>query len=154
MPFARPVLAPRARTSAGHRDKYVTIEYLALAAPGSTRFPIETWLSLGNEWMRREDQTANERSAANQEVASMQTIWEMAYRADMDPDLLNVPASRRLHYEGRVFDIIAATTIGSKRGIELLTQARSDRVDEAPLGLDGGVPTDVFAGPGFDGGGV
>lgn len=133
MSFARPVLAPRARVSAGQRDKHVTIEYLAGSAPGATRFPVETWDTLANEWMRREDQTANERGAANQEVASIQTLWEMAYRADMDPDLLNVPASRRLHYQGRIFDIIAASTIGSNRGIELLTLARTDRVEETPV---------------------
>lgn len=133
MALARPVLALRARLSSGQRDKYVTIEYLSSSAPGSTRFPVETWEPLANEWMRREDQTANERTAANQEVASVQTVWEMAYRADMDPDLVNVPGARRLHFRGRIFDIIAASTIGPRRGIELLTLARTDRVDEAPV---------------------
>lgn len=122
--FARPVLAPRSKLSSGQRDHEVVIQQL-VGSKGSTGYPVETWTTLvAQEWMARTDQRANERFAASQESAAAETAWEMEYRADMDPDLLNVPRLRRLVYLGRVHNIIAATTIGPKRGIELLTVAK------------------------------
>ena len=123
----------RPKTSAGQRDSYVTIQYLVSAVPGSTRFPVETWESLALEWMARTETRANERFAASTETASTETVWEMAYREDMDPDLVNVPAHRRLVYQGRVYDITAGSQIGRQQGIELLTVATTDRVDETPV---------------------
>jgi head-tail adaptor len=133
MSISRTVLRERPKFASGQRDRYVTIEYLASSEPGATRFPVETWETLGTEWMRRSEARANEREAANQEVASTETVWEMAYRADMDPDLVNVPVGRRLQFQGRTYDITAASTIGASRGIELLTIARTDRVGETPV---------------------
>ena len=126
MSFARPVIAPRSRLSSGQRDREVRIEQLASSVAG-TRYPVETWTTLvAIEWMAKTDQRANEQFAANQLTASMETQWEMDYRADMDPDLVNVPKVRRLVYLGRVHDILAAAIIGQKRGIELLTVAKVD----------------------------
>lgn len=124
MSVARPVLNPHAKLSAGQRDQEVTIQQRS-GAVGSTRFPVDTWSTLtALEWMARTDARATERFASGQMSASIETIWEMNYRADMDPDLVNVPATRRLVHQGRIYDITAATTIGPKRGIELLTIAR------------------------------
>jgi ribosomal protein S5 len=50
----------------------------------------------------------------------------------MDPDLVDVQKERRLVVSGRIFDIRAATTIGRRRGIELVTLAGS-RLVEDPL---------------------
>lgn len=122
--FVRPVLAPRSKLSSGQRDHEVRIEQLA-ASVGSTRYPVETWTTLvAVEWMARSEMRANERFVAKQESAVTETTWEMEYRADMDPDLVNVPGTRRLVCLGRTYNIIAATTIGPKRGIELLTVAK------------------------------
>lgn len=122
--FARPVLGPRSKLSSGQRDKDVRIEQRT-TSKGATNYPVETWTTLiALEWMARTEQRANERFAATQESAATETSWEMDYRLEMDPDLVNVPADRRLVYLGRVYNIIAATTIGPKLGIELLTVAK------------------------------
>lgn len=123
MPISRSVLGPRPKLSAGQRDHLVTIEQLALSV-GGTRFPVETWTTLTTAWMSRSEASAMERFVSGQETASTETVWEMDYQADMDPDLVNVPRARRLVYLGRTHDITAATLIGSKRGIELLTLAK------------------------------
>lgn len=124
--FARPVLSPRSRLSAGQRDHEVLIQQLA-SSKGGSGYPVETWTTLvALEWMARTEQRANERFAATQQTASSETQWEMSYRADMDPDLLNVPKTRRLVYQGRIFNIVAATVIDAKRGIELQTVAKVD----------------------------
>lgn len=124
--FARTVLGPKPQLSSGQRDQEVRIEQLA-SSVASTRYPVETWTTLvATEWMARTELRANERFTANQPLVSTETQWEMEYRADMDPDLLNVPKSRRLVYMGRIYDIVAASVIGPKRGIELLTIARVD----------------------------
>jgi head-tail adaptor len=111
----------QAKHAAGLRDKRVTIEQLSVEASGG--FPTETWISLAVEWMSKAELGADERFASNQESAFAETAWGLAYRADMDPDLLDVPKKRRLVYQGRIFDIVAANPIGRERGIELLTLA-------------------------------
>jgi head-tail adaptor len=122
--FARTVLGPKPQLSSGQRDKEVRIESLTSSVAG-TRYPVETWGTLVElEWMARTELRANERFTADQQTVSTETQWEMDYRADMDPDLLNVPKTRRLVYSGRTYDIVAASVIEPKRGIELLTVAR------------------------------
>lgn len=124
MPLSRPVLRSNPRLSSGQRDKDVRIEQLASSVAG-TKYPVETWTTLVTRvWMSKEDVLASERFAANQQSASTETVWEMDYLVEMDPDLVNVPESRRLVYLGRVYNITAASIIGNSRGIELLTQAR------------------------------
>lgn len=124
--FARTVLGPKPQLSSGQRDKDVRIEQLASSTAG-TRYPVETWSTLvTTEWMARTEMRANERFTASHQLVSTETQWEMDYRADMDPDLLNVPKTRRLVYSGRIYDIVAASVIGAKRGIELLTVAKVD----------------------------
>lgn len=107
---------------AGLRSRLVTIEQLSSENAGGA-FPIETWTSLALEWMSKRDLRADERFAANQTSAFAETEWQMAYRSDMDPDLLDVTKMRRLVYEGRTHDIVAASVIGMQRGVTMLTLA-------------------------------
>jgi hypothetical protein len=101
----------------------VTIEYLTTVdEPG---FPTETWATLvGVEFMSRLDLRADERYANHQESAYAETSWQMAYRPDMDPELVDVPASRRLVWQGRTYDIVTASLIGERVGIECLTLSK------------------------------
>lgn len=124
MSISRSVLRPRPQLSAGQRDKEVRIEQLAASIAG-TRYPVETWTTLiPIAWMSKTELRANERFATAQLSASTETLWEMDYVAEMDPDLVNVPATRRLVHLGRTYNITTASTIGPKRGIELLTLAK------------------------------
>lgn len=107
---------------AGLRNRRVTIQQLTTESGGGG-FPTEDWTALGDEWMSKRDLSADERFVTNQLSAFAETQWQMAYRADMDPDLLDVTKKRRLVYQGRTHDIVAGTVIGLQRGIEILTLA-------------------------------
>lgn len=124
MPIGRSVLTGRPMLAAGQRDRYVTILQASEAAGGSG-YPVETWPDLGADWMSRHDLRADERFEAGQFAAAAETQWQLAYRADMDPELVDVPKSRRLRYMGREFEILTATLIGNRDGIELLTVSSS-----------------------------
>lgn len=108
----------------GQRDRAVTLQQRA-ASTGASGFPVETWTTLAAPiWMRRLDQRIDERAVAGQLSAKATTIWEMGYRADMDPEVVDVPQTRRLTYQGRIYDIVGASTIGRAEGIELTTIAK------------------------------
>jgi head-tail adaptor len=124
MPIGRSVLTGKPMIAAGQRDKYVTIEQMTESAPNG--FPVETWTELAQEWMSRRDLRAYERFAGGQESAFAEAQWQMAYRSDMDPELEDVPKTRRLVYRGRTHDIVTASLIGREHGIELLTLAGSN----------------------------
>jgi len=104
----------------GARDRSVTIQQLAESVGGSN-YPVGTWSTLTTAWMRKRDLKGWERFKAAQVSAPAETLWEMGYRPDMDPDLVDVPKTRRLVYEGRIYDITAASQIGRREGVELMT---------------------------------
>lgn len=107
----------------GERDRAVTIQQLVESVPES-RFPAERWTTLsGLVWMRKMDAKASERDTADQIAARFDTQWEMGYATNMDPELIDVPKKRRLLYQGRVYEIVGASQIGRREGIELLTIA-------------------------------
>lgn len=121
MPIGRGVLAGKPRTAAGQRTCRVLIEQLT-ETTGTTRFPKETWSTLvDGEYMSRLDLRADERYAGAQESAFKETQWHLAYRSDMDPDLVDVPKTRRISYLGRTYNIRSASLIGNKQGVELIT---------------------------------
>jgi hypothetical protein len=105
----------------GERDRAVLVEKLVESVSDS-RVPIESWETLISVvWMRKMDAKAGEQVKGDQVAAAFDTQWEMGYRRDMDPELLDVPKSRRLRYQGRTYLIVGASLIGRREGIELLT---------------------------------
>jgi head-tail adaptor len=105
----------------GQRDRPVTIQQLTESVSASG-FPSETWTTLASVvWMSKNDVAGDEKFAADRLSAVGRTRWEMGYRADMDPDVLDVPKLRRLLYQGRYYDIVSASQIGRKEGLELLS---------------------------------
>lgn len=107
----------------GERDRAVVIQRLIEDVPES-RFPSERWATLTPlAWMRKMDARAMERVKAEHIAAAFDTQWEMGYAENMDPELIDVPKKRRLVYQGRVHEIIGASQIGRREGIELLTIA-------------------------------
>jgi SPP1 family predicted phage head-tail adaptor len=112
----------------GERDRPVTIQQRATTdTVDDSGFPTDNgagWTTLASSvWMRKLDLKGQERFQANQLSAPFDTQWEMGYRADMDPELLDVPKLRRLLYQGRSYDIVAASHIGLREGVELMTLA-------------------------------
>jgi hypothetical protein len=114
-------------SDAGARDRAVRLEQMTESRDTTTKAVVETWTTLvAVVWMARRDradQSAQERVVANQTSAAFDTRWEMNYRADMDPDSVDVAKARRLVYRGRTYGIVFGRQIGTKAGIELFTLA-------------------------------
>lgn len=118
--MARRTSAP----DAGERDRAVTIQQLS-SSTGTSKFPVETWTTLATPyWCTKQDVGGRERMAADQRSAPYTTRFEGGYRADVDPDLVDVRKTRRLLYQGRIYDIVDASMIGRKEGVEFLTLAK------------------------------
>lgn len=109
----------------GERDKQVTIQFLTESV-GSSRFPVDDWTTVPSitMWASKRDLGSRERFAASQLSTPADVRWEINYRADMDPDVIDVPKKRRLVYKGRTYDIVSASQIGRNEGVELLTLAK------------------------------
>lgn len=93
---------------AGRRDRLVTVQQ-ATEGSGTSDYPVTTWSELGPVWMEKKDLAGAERFTADQLAASVESEFEMAYWASMDPDLVDVPKKRRLSYAGRFHDIVRAS---------------------------------------------
>ena len=123
----------RERLQAGKRDRLITIEELVQPSDednpdevDSEGAPIETWQVLVDRMpAARLEATGAERFRTAQTSAPLETRWEINYRIDMDPDLVDVAKARRVVLDGRVHDITSAEEIGRKRGIELRTLAKA-----------------------------
>jgi len=113
---------PRHRLEPGARDRAVTIEALT-SGVDSVGGPIETWTELVTLPAAKLDIEVRERLLATHLAAAVDTRWEINYRADMDPDLVDIATTRRLVHQGRRYDIVGAFHIGRRAGIELLTLA-------------------------------
>jgi head-tail adaptor len=107
----------------GLRDRIVTIEQRsATDSADAGGVPTETWTTLvASMPAAKTDVSGWERFRSDQTAARCDHRWEINYRVDMDPELVNVPKLRRLVVNGRVQEIVAASEIGRREGIELLT---------------------------------
>lgn len=114
--------------SAGTRDRLVTLQKLGDSRTAVSGLAKQVVVSSFTMWANRNDLTnsgwSRERSLGNQLSARMETEWTMAYRADLDPELVDVAKSFRLVYQGREHDIVIASQIGRRQGIVLTTTAR------------------------------
>lgn len=112
------------RVSAGQRDKWVAIEQQP-ADPAGGGYPVENWTPLTSAFMSRLDVRGDERFSANQDSAQVETQWEMPFRSDMDPEVIDVAATRRLVFRGRIYNILSASAIERRRGITLITRVKA-----------------------------
>jgi hypothetical protein len=120
----------KTRLDAGLRDRIVTIQQRSATDSADTDSgePVETWTTLvASMPAHKVDIAAWERFKADQTTARYDTKWEMNYRTDMDPEVVDVPKTRRLLVQGNVHDIVACFEIGRRAGIELLTMASSQQ---------------------------
>jgi head-tail adaptor len=116
------------RLDAGKRDRIVTIQQRSTAdtADSDSGEPVETWTTLVAAMpAHKVDISGWERFQADQTSARYDTKWEMNYRTDMDPELVDVPKTRRLLVQSKPHDIVACFEIGRRAGLELLTIASS-----------------------------
>ncbi|MDH5244809.1 MAG: head-tail adaptor protein [Betaproteobacteria bacterium] len=90
---------------------------------GASGFPVETWATLRTEWMGKQDVRGRERLVNGQNAAAFDCRWDVGYSPALDPETVDVTKTRRLVYQGRVYDIVAAVMLGRRDGIELMTLA-------------------------------
>ncbi len=108
----------------GDRDTLVTVQQLT-ESTGASGFPVETWTALDDMWVAKLDAGGQERFRAGQLSGPAVARWQLSYRADMDPDLVDVVKRRRILYAGRAYDVVAAANIGRAEGVELTTLVSS-----------------------------
>jgi hypothetical protein len=116
----------RTPIEAGELDRVVTLQQRGASdAVDSAGAPVETWTTLAaNIPACKRDVRGGERFMAEQLAASFDTRWEIHWRTDMDPDTVDVPKLRRVLHGSRVYDIVYASEIGRREGIELSTLAK------------------------------
>ena len=113
----------------GHLDRRVTIQQ-ATNGVDEAGAPLQVWTTLARSVpMGCEAIRGMERVQAGMAQSAYDARWTMHYRADMDPELVDVPKDRRLVFRGRVHEIVAAQHLGRKAGIELTVRATTQ---EAP----------------------
>lgn len=109
-------------SSVGQRDKQVTIQQVT-ETRGASKAPVESWSDLVTVPMSKDDRSGRERYIAAQTSAALESVFTLYYRADMDPELVDVAKRRRLVYQGRVYGITFARVLGIRRDVELVTLA-------------------------------
>jgi head-tail adaptor len=115
----------RGSAHAGQRDLLITIERLVEIDPDSD-FPTEDWKQPFQLWASREYVSLEERAQSAQLMASAVVRWEVPYTEALDPDAIDVSNKRRVVYQARVYNIIAAEMRPRSEGrsIVLTTQAK------------------------------
>ena len=109
----------------GEKDRAILIQQRTVAHSGTSRFPVETWSTLAARvYAAKYDNGGREEMRSGEMSSRGDVRWEIGYRSDMDPELVTVTADRRLVYQSRTYDIVAANMIGRRDGIELWTVAK------------------------------
>lgn len=114
-------------TVSGKRNVSVTVQR-RVVTKGTSHAPVETWSTLRTVMASKEDMPLNdsrEQMKGSQLSARMETAFGLPYNADMDPDLVDVAAERRIQHGTRIYDITRATPErAGGRGIILYTIAK------------------------------
>jgi SPP1 family predicted phage head-tail adaptor len=100
----------------GTRTAEVLVEHRVDSGGGG--FPVDTWEPLRTLWMRKIDLIGNEAFRADQVSARYDVRFIGPYAPELDPELVDVPATHRLTYRGRIYDVVNAVVVGHFEGIE------------------------------------
>lgn len=103
-------------TPVGTRRAKVLVEHLVAGSGGG--FPDPTWAPLLTVWMQKVDLLGMEAWRADQMSARYDVRFIGPYAAVLDPETVDVPATHRLQYRGRWYDITTAAVVGQFEGIE------------------------------------
>jgi hypothetical protein len=106
----------------GTRDKQVTLQKIAAGSDGG--FPTDTPGVEYRFFASKKDLSGQERTTGAQVSARMETEWIVPYRAEVDPELVDVCQLFRLVYLGRTHDIVIASLTSRKGDIKLTTTVR------------------------------
>jgi head-tail adaptor len=103
----------------------ITFEALT-EVEGPSGNPVWDWVPLYAVFAEHVNINAAERFSGDQVVAREYTRWVFAFDARMDPDVIDVPKTRRLTYGVRAYDIQTARRAGTQGAlIEVTTLVTS-----------------------------
>lgn len=102
----------------GSLDRRITLQRKS-TVQNSTGEQIETWIDLAPVWASKKDLRGNERFAAQQIMAEVDTQFRIRYRAGLTP-------IDRVFYAGKYYDVKAVLEIGRREGMDLMAQARAE----------------------------
>lgn len=109
----------------GLRDRRITIQQRsATDAKGPSGRPIETWTDLVTLYAHKRAMSGSETYRASQWSAKANGVFEINYRADMDPDLVDVAKLRKVVYESREHDVVFVEEVGRRDGLHIYTLAK------------------------------
>lgn len=107
---------------AGRRDRRITIQVRSESQAPSGEV-IEAWADFAKVWARKRDMRASERFAADQKIAEVDTVFEVAHQRAL---LKIAPDTHRIIFGGRVFEVHGRIEIGRNVSIEIMTAARAE----------------------------
>lgn len=114
-------------TVSGKRNVSVIVQQRSVGID-EAEATFDTWTPLRTVMVSKEDMPLNdsrEQFKGNQLSARMETAFGLPYNADMDPDLIDVAAERRILHGTRIYDITRAVLErAGGRGIILYTIAK------------------------------
>lgn len=111
---------------AGQRDRRITIQQRTTtdqADESGTPNDVGTWTTLSTAYAEKIPIGGRERFDAEQRSAPYDTRWRIGYRADMDPELHDIPKVRRFVYQARIYEIVDAQLIDRRDGVDVMTLA-------------------------------
>lgn len=113
--------------ASGQRQCYVTLMQRPATDTVDESFaPVDgPFTTLASVWAQKIELGGTERFAAMQLSTKYDTRWKIPYRADMDPELVDVTKLRQVVYGSRTHDIVSATMTERHREIELVTIAQA-----------------------------
>ena len=103
---------------AGRLDRIILIQRKTTSAD-SFGEPIETWATVATVWAEMVPVRGQERYAAMQQIAEIDTVFRIRYRAGITP-------LDRISYNSRLYDIKHVLEIGRFEGLELMTRTRAE----------------------------
>ena len=98
---------------------------------GPSGGPVWDWLPLGEPiFMSKDTYLASERYSADQVSARAYVRFVAPYDPRLDPDVLDVPKTRRLKFKSRAYDIQTAERAGVQGAMIELTTLASSSVEQ------------------------
>lgn len=106
---------------AGDRGRRIRIERLTVTRDEWNK-PVQSWTEVATVWASWRRATANERLSSGQVGAQVTDIFEGLW----SPAVAEVDPKDRLHYAGRLYDVIEATEVGTRESILIRASAIVD----------------------------
>jgi head-tail adaptor len=114
----------RSAVAAGKRDRRIALVPL-VDTTDTSGFPLaEDGTPTITLWVSKEDISGRERLLMDQESAPYDSRFVLPFADAYNPNTVDVAKVFALEYAGRRYDIVNASEIGRRDGVEMLTLAR------------------------------